>query len=69
MNKPSKERGCEGKTNLGRSYMKQADAFNFKHNKQYGVYRCPHCDGTHLTTKLGNTDQYEELLYMTKQGE
>jgi hypothetical protein len=62
---PSKQRGCEGKANLGRSYVKQADKMSIKHGKQYGVYRCPHCEGTHLTTKLDKADKYAELLYRT----
>jgi hypothetical protein len=63
--KPSKQRGCEGKANLGRSYVKQADKMSIKHGKQYGVYRCPHCEGTHLTTKLDKAGMYVELLYRT----
>lgn len=62
---PSKERGCEGKANLGRSFQKQADRLSRKHGKQYGVYHCPHCDGFHLTTKLQNAEQYEQLLHVT----
>lgn len=67
MKQPSLERGCSGKSNLGRSYVKQADRFSRKHGKQYGVYRCPHCGGAHLTTKLDNADQYQPLLHITNQ--
>lgn len=63
---PSKERGCDGKTNLGSQYQKQADRLAKKHGKRFGVYRCPHCSGTHLTTKLEKASQYEELLHTTK---
>ena len=63
---PSFERGCNGKANLGRSYKKQADRLAKKHNKKYGVYRCPHCKGTHLTTKIENEQKYfDKLLYIT----
>ena len=65
MKQPSKERGCTNKANLGSKYIKQADKLSIKHNKSYGVYRCPHCNGTHLTTKLGNAARYKELLYRT----
>lgn len=64
---PSEERGCVGKINLGRSYVKQADRLSRKHGKKYGVYRCPHCGGTHLTTKLEKSDQYAELLHITEE--
>jgi hypothetical protein len=66
MKLPSQERGCHGKTNLGRSYAKQADKLARKHGKRYGVYQCPHCNGYHLTTKLDKADQYEPLKYTTK---
>ncbi len=62
---PSAERGCAGKTNLGRRYQQAADRLAAKHGKRYGVYRCPHCEGTHLTTKLGKVDLYAPLLYVT----
>lgn len=63
---PSVERGCTGKANLGRDYVKYADRMSVKHGKQYGVYRCPHCGGTHLTTKLDIAAKYfEPLLYAT----
>jgi hypothetical protein len=62
---PSTERGCHGKANLGRSYAKQADKLAQKHGKTYGVYRCPHCGGTHLTTKLEKADQYPPLLHVS----
>ncbi len=66
MRTPSKERGCQGKTDLGRSYKKQADAFALKYGKQFGVYKCPHCGGVHMTTKLHKKDAYPDLLYITK---
>jgi hypothetical protein len=62
---PSKERGCDGKTNLGRKYKASANKLAAKHGKRYGVYACPHCGGTHLTTKLDHIDRYEPLLYVT----
>ncbi len=63
---PSFERGCLGKINLGRRYVKQANLFARRFDTQYGVYRCPHCGGTHLTTKLGKRYIYSEpLLYIT----
>ena len=62
---PSIERGCSGKANLGRSYEKQADNLAIKHGKRYGVYRCPHCGGTHLTTKLDKSETYAPLLHTT----
>jgi hypothetical protein len=62
---PSVERGCTGKANLGRRYQQAANRLAAKHSKRFGVYRCPHCGGTHLTTKLGNTALYEPLLYVT----
>gem|GEM_PF-3541938 len=63
---PSVERGCNGKTNLGRSYAKQADRLAAKHGKKYGVYRCPHCDGTHITTKLDNSENYAPLIHISE---
>lgn len=63
---PSAERGCDGKTNLGRSYAKQADRLAGKHGKKYGVYRCPHCDGTHLTTKLDKSENYAPLIHISE---
>lgn len=65
MKEPSVERGCTGKANLGRDYIRQADRLAFKHGKQYGVYQCPHCEGFHLTTKLANANLYKPLLYTT----
>ncbi len=62
---PSYERGCFRKADLGRSYVRQADRISRKRRKHYGVYRCPHCGGTHLTTKLENREQYAPLLYIT----
>ncbi len=62
---PSVERGCAGKANLGRDYQRSADRLAARHGKQYGVYHCPHCDGTHLTTKLTDAERYAPLLYVT----
>ena len=62
---PSVERGCTGKVNLGRRYIQQAERLSLKHGKRYGVYRCPHCGGAHLTTKLDIAEKYfEPLLYV-----
>jgi hypothetical protein len=63
---PSFERGCESKANLGRDWVKQADALSRKHGKEYGVYQCPYCEGTHLTTKLENKHKYPPLIYQTE---
>lgn len=63
---PSKARGCDGKANLGRSYAEQADRLARKHSKRFGVYRCPHCGGTHLTTKLEKAAEYPDLLHVTE---
>ena len=63
---PSIEHGCYGKVNLGRKYAKSADRLSKKHGKQYGVYRCPHCNGTHLTTRIENASLYlNPLLHLT----
>lgn len=63
---PSAERGCARKVNLGRDYERHAERLSQRHGKRYGVYRCPHCQGTHLTTKLENAGFYAEpLLYVT----
>lgn len=62
---PSSARGCDGKANLGRHYARHAERLTAKHGKRYGVYRCPHCGGTHLTTKLENAERYAPLLYVT----
>ena len=62
---PSKERGCDGKINLGRSYEKQAERLAKKYGKRYGVYQCPHCLGYHVTTKLAEVCQYDQILYLT----
>jgi hypothetical protein len=64
---PSFERGCQGKANLGRNFVRQANRIARKRSKRYGVYRCPHCDGAHLTTKLDRQDQYAPLLHVTKE--
>lgn len=63
---PSVERGCDGKKNLGRSYAKQTDRLAAKHGKKYGVYRCPHCQGTHLTTKLDQSENYAPLIHISE---
>mgnify|MGYP000152459712 CR=1 FL=1 len=68
MKAPSLERGCVGKTNLGRGYVAHAEKLSRKHDKQYGVYRCPHCGGTHLTTKLEKQGDYPALLHITTKG-
>ena len=62
---PSFKRGCKAKVILGRSYEKQAEKMKAKHGKEYGVYHCPYCDGTHLTTKLQNSHKYPPLVYQT----
>lgn len=63
---PSKERGCDGKINLGLEFIKRADRLSRKHGKQYGVYKCPHCGGAHLTTKLKPPLNYPPLIHVTK---
>jgi hypothetical protein len=65
--KPSFRRGCLNKTNLGRHYAMKAERIARKHGKRYGVYRCPHCQGTHLTTKLEKAGKYPALLHVTKE--
>lgn len=65
MKTPSKERGCDGKTNIGSSYDRAAEMLAHRHGKRYGVYRCPHCGGHHLTTKLEKSGEYAPLLYVT----
>lgn len=65
---PSRERGCQGKANLGRKYAQQADRLASKHGKVYGVYQCPHCLGFHMTTKIQNAHLYGGLLYITGNG-
>lgn len=64
---PSLERGCQGKANLGRKYIEQAERLSRKHGKRYGVYHCPHCQGYHATTKIENAQMYGGLLYTTKE--
>ena len=63
---PSVERGCYGKADLGRFYVKQADKLASKHGKKYGVYRCPHCGGTHLTTKFEKSKSYAPLIHISE---
>lgn len=66
MKECSEERGCHGKARLGFAEATDyADKLKGKHGKDYGVYRCPHCDYLHLTTKLHKKDEYRELLYIT----
>lgn len=65
MKEPSKERGCEGKMKLKKQPLKKARYMAKKHQKKYGVYKCPHCEDHHLTTKLENKDQYQDLIYIT----
>ena len=65
MKTPSKERGCDGKANIGSSYERTAEMLAHKHSKRYGVYGCPHCGGHHLTTKLYKRGEYAPLLYVT----
>lgn len=64
----SKERGCDGKVNAGSNLavaIQWAEKLKTKYGKDYGVYKCPHCGGHHLTTKLYKKDEYRELLYIT----
>lgn len=68
MKQPSIERGCQSKARLGsKDYILSANKLAAKHQKRYGVYRCPHCNGAHLTTKLDNNSlsKYSPLLYVT----
>lgn len=68
MKQPSIERGCQFKAKLGSiDYKSSADKLAAKHGKRYGVYRCPHCNNAHLTTKLDNDSllKYPPLLYVT----
>ena len=64
--KHSRDRGCTGKINLGRSYKKQADKLSGKHGKKYGVYSCNYCGGTHLTTKINKACMYTKLLHISE---
>ena len=69
MKQPSKERGCEGKIKLLGDIAviaKTAERLKTAYGKDYGAYRCPHCGGAHLTTKLENRNNYEPLLYVTQ---
>lgn len=68
MKECSQERGCRWKANLGSNVAtaaQYAEKLKTKHGKDYGVYKCPHCEGHHLTTKLQNADKYKELVYTT----
>ena len=67
MKSPSKERGCEGKANLGRRFKQQADRLSAKHKKAFGVYHCPHCGVHHITTKLEKQSDYPHLCYLVKE--
>ena len=63
---PSKERGCEGKINFGWDYIERSNHLSKKHGKRYGAYKCPHCLGIHLTTKIDKAGEYKlPLLYVT----
>lgn len=63
---PSEARGCTGKLILLEDYKAHAEKLSKLHGKRYGVYTCPHCKGTHLTTKLENAGDYiKPLLYVT----
>lgn len=63
---PSEERGCQGKANLGRQYQKQANRMALRHQKTFGVYQCPHCQGFHMTTKIQNAHLYGGLLHIAE---
>ena len=68
MKECSKERGCQGKANLGSNFAQAvhyAEKLTLKHGKSYGIYICPHCGGHHLTTKLHKKDEYRELVHCT----
>ena len=66
MKEPSRERGCEGKMQLREQrYEVHADHLAEYYGKKYGVYKCPHCNYYHVTTKLENRRNYEPLLYVT----
>ena len=63
---PSAARGCLGKANLGSDYVDYVNSLTERYGKVYGIYACPHCGGTHATTKLENAGNYAELLYVSK---
>ena len=72
MKECSKERGCQGKANAGSNAVEAiqwAEKLKTKYGKDYGVYKCPHCGGHHLTTKLHKKDEYRTLLYITSNDE
>jgi len=72
MKKCTKENGCDGKVGLGNNLAEAivyAERLKKKFGKEYGIYRCPHCGGTHLTTKLFKQAEYPPLLYVTREGE
>jgi hypothetical protein len=50
---------------LSESPHRKAQELAKKHGKDFGVYRCPHCDCYHLTSKLDKQDQYSQLEYQT----
>lgn len=58
--KPSVENGCIKKVNHGEHFKKSADKLSRKYGISYGVYRCPHCGGTHLTSKFNKLNKYYE---------
>jgi len=64
---PSKERGCDGKIDISGKYTRKVDSFSRKHGKPFGAYRCPHCNGVHMTSKLTaeKRKQYGPLLYVS----
>lgn len=67
MKKPSEERGCLGKATLSSAnYKEQADKLAKIHNKQFICYKCPHCEGVHLTTKIQNASKYDPPLHLTE---
>jgi len=70
MKQCSKERGCDGKTNLGSSEgsaIASAIRMSEKHKKAYLVYKCPHCNGHHLTAKIENKNNYANPVYIAGQ--
>jgi hypothetical protein len=63
---PSLERGCRDKIKLGhKRYRNSAERMAKKHGKRFAVYLCPHCQSTHLTTRLDG-EYATEILYVTK---
>jgi len=64
---PSKERGCDGKIDISGKYTRRVESFAKKYGRPFGAYRCPHCNGVHLTSKLSPSKrrQYGLLLYIS----